>query len=202
VSRLARTSTVVHDAAVRTVQLRSFERDQLPLVQPWFADPETQRWLGGPEWPGLMLDLAERPLGEFRGAKETGRFRWVAWDGVDAVGYIDCGTFDRWTSWEDGPQGHGVVDSLAVPSAALTYVVDPHRRRRGYARAMLAGLAAQPEVAHVELFECGVEPDNVASVRALAGAGFGPIRDEPDFEGYVYFVWRRRTAGASRGPRD
>jgi hypothetical protein len=36
-----------------------------------------------------MLDLADRPLGEFRGAVETGRFRWLAWVDDVAVGYID-----------------------------------------------------------------------------------------------------------------
>jgi hypothetical protein len=33
------------------LQLRPFEREHLPLVEPWFADAATQRWLGGPAWP-------------------------------------------------------------------------------------------------------------------------------------------------------
>ena len=69
--------------------LRPFIRDQLVLVEPWFLDAETNRWLGGPDWPRLMLDLADRPLGEFRGALETGRYRWLAWTSDRPVGYND-----------------------------------------------------------------------------------------------------------------
>jgi hypothetical protein len=55
------------------LRLRPFERRHLPLAEPWFTDADTQRWLGGPRWPRQMLDLTDRPLGEFRGAIETGR---------------------------------------------------------------------------------------------------------------------------------
>jgi aryl-alcohol dehydrogenase-like predicted oxidoreductase len=64
--------------------LRPFRRDQLPLARPWFADADTERWLGGPRWPDLVLDLADSPLGEFRGAIETGRYEWLAWEGDTA----------------------------------------------------------------------------------------------------------------------
>jgi hypothetical protein len=39
--------------------LRPFRRCQLPLTDRWFADADTRRWLGGPGWPGLILDLHE-----------------------------------------------------------------------------------------------------------------------------------------------
>jgi hypothetical protein len=54
--------------------LRPFERHQLPLAGPWFEDAETNRWLGGPRWPQLILGIAGRPLGNYRGANETGRY--------------------------------------------------------------------------------------------------------------------------------
>jgi hypothetical protein len=57
------------------VHLRSFQAQELPLVEPWFLNDETKRWLGDPDWLRSMLDLADRPLGEFRAAMETGRFR-------------------------------------------------------------------------------------------------------------------------------
>src|SRR5271157_2791070 len=158
--------------SVHHLELRRLEREHLRLVEPWFSDVETQRWLGGPDWPRLMVDLADRPLGDFRGAKETGRFRWLAWDGDDAVGYIDCGTFDRWTTWDEGAHGPRAAATIHVPSAAIAYVVDPSRRRRGYASAMITRLTALPDLDEVTLFGAGVEPDNVASVRALARSGF------------------------------
>jgi RimJ/RimL family protein N-acetyltransferase len=178
------------------LELRHFEREQLALVEPWFSDDETQRWLGGPDWPRLMVDLGDRALGEFRGANETGRFRWLGWEGGDPVGYIDCGTFDRWTTWDNGAQGPGVVATMEQPSAAIAFVVDPARRRRGYAGAMITRLLAQPELHEVTLFGAGVEPDNLASVRALIGAGFHPLDPEPDFEGIIYFVRHRRVDAA------
>jgi hypothetical protein len=43
------------------LRLRPFRQRQLPLTDRWFADAGTQRWLGGPGWPGLILDLHKRP---------------------------------------------------------------------------------------------------------------------------------------------
>jgi RimJ/RimL family protein N-acetyltransferase len=170
------------------VELRPLGSAELPLVEPWFADPDTQRWLGGPSWPRQMLELAHAPLGVFRGAVETGRYRWLGWDGARAVGYIDCGTHDRWTTWDGGPGGRGVVDSIPGPAAGITYVVDPTLRRRGYATAMVRALLALPELAHVRVFGAGVEPDNTASVRCLLAAGFHPPNPQPDWEGVVYYL--------------
>jgi hypothetical protein len=69
-----------------------------------------------------MLDRADPPLGEFRGAAETGRYRWLAWDRGTAVGYIDCGTYDRWTTWEGGPGGAGSSALLIFrPGASATW---------------------------------------------------------------------------------
>jgi hypothetical protein len=85
------------------VDLRHFARDQLPMVETWFENPETQRWLVGRDWPLMALELADPPLGEFRGARETERHRFLAWDKEVPVGYVDCGTFDRWATWDGGP---------------------------------------------------------------------------------------------------
>jgi RimJ/RimL family protein N-acetyltransferase len=173
------------------LQLRPFGRDQLPVVGPWFADPETQRWLGGPDWPQLALDLADAPLGEFRGVQETGRYQYVAWDGDLPVGYIDCGTSDRWTTWEGGPAGRGVVGVIDEVSAAMAYVTAPAQRRRGYGSAMMRALLEDPALAHVVLFAAGTEPENTASVRCLLSAGFSPLDPKPDWEGFLYYARRR-----------
>ncbi len=82
--------------------------------------------------------------------------------------------------------------TIDEPSAAIAFVVDPARRGCGYANAMITRLVAQPELDEITLFGAGVEPDNVASVRTLAGAGFHPLGTEPDCEGIIYFVWQRR----------
>jgi hypothetical protein len=45
-----------------------------------------------------------------------------------------------------------------------------------------------PELAHVELFAAGIEPENAASAGALRKAGFQPLDPEPDWEGIVYYA--------------
>src|SRR5262249_9806721 len=166
------------------LQLRPFEGKHLPLVEPWFADAATRRWLGGPGWPRLMLDRASRPLDEFRGAAETGRYRWLAWDQGTAVGYIDCGTYDRWATWEGGPGGGGGgrPGASAPRAGSLGSVVAPARRRRGYCGAMVSGGRAAPDLEHIELFTAGVEPANAGSVGCIRKAGFEPLDPEPDWE--------------------
>jgi hypothetical protein len=77
-------------AIMPELELRPFERGHLPLVALWFDDADRQEWLGRPRSPPLALDLQHRPLGEFRGAIETGRYRWLAWERDKAIGYIDC----------------------------------------------------------------------------------------------------------------
>jgi RimJ/RimL family protein N-acetyltransferase len=176
------------------LRLRPFESEQVRQVESWFDDPDTKRWLGGPGWPRLVLDLAERPLGEHRGAIETGRYGWTAWDRDELIGYIDCVTTDRWTAWEGGSKGRGVVATYPVASGNLAYVVDPAVRRRGYGAAMIATLLIHPELAHIELFAAGVEPDNVGSVGCLRAAGFEAWDSQPDWEGLVYYFKRRSAA--------
>jgi hypothetical protein len=56
---------------------------------------------------------------------------------------------------------------------------------------MISHLIVLLELEDVEMFTAGVEPDNVASVRALSKAGFHALRAELDPEGIMYFVWRR-----------
>jgi RimJ/RimL family protein N-acetyltransferase len=176
------------------VELRACGREQLSLVEPWFQDPETQRWLGGPDWPQRALKLADAPLDEFRGAQETGSFRFLAWDRDVPVGYVDCGTFDRWTTWEGGPGGRGVVGVIDEPSGALAYVTDPAQRRKGYGAAMILGLMAMDALEHVSLFAAGIEPANTASVRCLLSAGFQPLDPAADWEGIVYYARRRASS--------
>src|ERR1700679_1054944 len=70
----------------------------------------------------------------------SGSYRFLAWDKDVPVGYVDCGTFDRWTTWEGGPEGRGVVGVIDEPSGAIAYVTDPAQRRLGYGTEMIHAL--------------------------------------------------------------
>jgi RimJ/RimL family protein N-acetyltransferase len=183
------------------VSLRPFSREDLQTVKPWFLDPDTRRFLGGPEWPAAMLARDDRCVGEeFRGAVHTGAFRYIAHADGAPFGYVDCGTFDRCTVYGgEGPQGPIITETIEVATGSIAFAVDPHRRRRGLGRAMLAALRRRPELRQVDLFEAGVEPENVASRRCLDAAGFRLRSDRPDFEGMLYYrAWRAGwTAGAT-----
>lgn len=178
----------------RLVLLKWFESADLSTVAPWFRDPETERYLGGPEWPRSMLDHCTRSVGQtFRGARQTGAHRYLAHVGTRPVGYIDCGTFDRCAVCDgEGAGGPIITETIDVPTGSIAFVIDPALRGRGLGRAMITALLSQSELEDVELFEAGVRPDNVASRRCLAAVGFRLRCEQPDFEGMLYYrAWRQ-----------
>ena len=173
--------------------LRVLTHAELVHVQPWFTDPDTQRFLGGPDWPARMMDLPARTVGqEFRGAIQTAAHQYLATRDDRPVGYIDCGTFDRWTVW-DGTQPDAPVirETLDIATGYLALVVDPAARGHGIGRAMLAALLQQPELDKVQRFSAGVETANLAGQRCLHAAGFRPHTPEPDYEDMLYYVLDR-----------
>lgn len=170
--------------------LRTMTQDDLPAVRPWFADPETSRYLGGPEWPAQMMALDDRLIGEeFRGAVQTGAVRYLAVREERPVGYVDCGTFDRWSVYDGtDPDAPVIRETRDVATGYLALCVDPALRGQGIGRALLAALVARPELAGVRRFAAGVDTDNHACRRCLAAAGFHPDTPEPDYEDMLYYV--------------
>jgi GNAT superfamily N-acetyltransferase len=180
------------------VSLRPLTRTDLAAITPWFEDPDTRRYLGGADWPAAMLDHGERAVGEmFRGAVQIAAHHYLAEDDGHPVGYIDCGTFERATVYGgDGPDGPIITESIEVTTGSIAFAVDPTVRGRGVGRVMIAALLARPELAFVELFEAGVEPENVPCRRCLEGAGFCARSPEPDCEGMLYYRAARPAGGA------
>lgn len=180
------------------VSLRPLTRSDLAATNRWFEDPETRRYLGGPDWPAAMLEHSERAVGEtFRGAVQTAAHHYLAEVNGRAVGYIDCGTFDRATVYGgEGSDGPIITEAIQVATGSIAFAVDPALRRRGVGQAMIAALLARPELAAVELFEAGVEPENLACRRCLERAGFCLRSPEPDCEGMLYYRAARAAEGA------
>jgi GNAT superfamily N-acetyltransferase len=185
------------------VSLRAFAREDLAIVEPWFRDAETRRYLGGHEWSALMLERDDRIVGEeFRGAVQTGAYRYVARCDERAFGYVDCGTFDRRTVYGgEGPDGPILTESTDVATGSIAFVVDPAVRRRRMGRAMINELMRQPELGFVKLFEGAVEPENAASRRCLEGTGCLLRLEQPDCEGMLYYrVWRAEVERNAKLP--
>jgi hypothetical protein len=78
-----------------------------------------------------MLDHGERTVGEvFRGAVQTAAHHYLAEVDGRAVGYVDCGTFDRPTVYGgEGPDGPVITAHVSLPTRVLG-VADPKPRRR------------------------------------------------------------------------
>jgi RimJ/RimL family protein N-acetyltransferase len=176
------------------ISLRPLTSADLPLITPWFEDPDTSRFLGGPEWPVQMLALAKRSVGTmFRGARRIDSHHYLALADSAPAGYIDCGTFDRCTVYGgEGPDGPIILKTIDAVTGAIAFVIAPALRGRGLGRAMIAAMAARSELRDVELFEAGVEPQNTASRHCLRAAGFELDSAQPDVEMMLYYrVWRR-----------
>jgi RimJ/RimL family protein N-acetyltransferase len=168
------------------VRLVPFQPEHLLAVLPWFDDPEVQRRLGGREWPEreLALRAAARDE-EFRGRQVLRAHSFVVLDDEGLpVAQIGGDVYDRWTAWD--PEEERVLAEDPRRTMGAAYVVDPERTGRGYGRAALAALVAAPETTDVEQFVLGIEPDNAASLRGAAAAGFRPLTTEPDAEDMLY----------------
>jgi RimJ/RimL family protein N-acetyltransferase len=168
------------------VRLVALQPEHLPALQPWFDAPEVRRRLGGREWPQRQFVLRTAAHGEeFRGQQVLRAHSFVALDDAGRpVAQIGGDVYDRWTTWD--PVREEVLATDPRRSMGAAYVVDPARWGQGFGRAALRALVAAPETADVQLFVLGIEPDNTASLRMAAAAGFTPRTTAPDAEGMVY----------------
>jgi RimJ/RimL family protein N-acetyltransferase len=171
------------------VDLRVLARDDLAVIRPWFEDPDTRRFLGGPLWPAAMLAHGARSIGTtFRGATHAGAYHYLALSAGVPVGYIDCGVFDRCTIYGgEGPDGPIILATIEAVTGSIAFAVDPARRRHGLAARMIQALTRHPDLTTVKLFEAGVEPENHGSRGALEAAGFRLPSPVPDCEGMLYY---------------
>ena len=140
---------------------RLLRTDDLAIVEPWFDDPETQRWLGDREWPRRLLRLARQP----------GRFALLYALADQPVGLLDI-------ELHDGGQ------------AAVAVLVSPEHRGQGVATSILRSLFDLPQTRGVEEVVAEVEVRNSAGERCVRAAGF-ILLDAPTDEGFLHFVLRR-----------
>jgi RimJ/RimL family protein N-acetyltransferase len=142
---------------VATYGQRPLRAEDLRDVEAWFDDPETQRWLGGREWPRRLLDLAAVP---------------------DRCALL----FTR----HGGPVALLDLERNEDDTAAIAVVVAPTHRRQGVACTILSSLFALPEAKDLVEVVGEVEDGNVASQQLLRSAGFeSTVRTDEGFDRYV-----------------
>jgi RimJ/RimL family protein N-acetyltransferase len=146
------------------LQFQPLRGDLLDLVDCWFDDQQTRRWLGGRGWAAASMALADPP----NGRHVLGAFR-----DSTLVGMLDV---------ECTPDG----------SASFALVVDPQCRREGLGKQMIRTMLHHPLFARVTRFWCGVEDGNVASARLTLSCGFVPVSmsSESGFVDYELAVSR------------
>ncbi len=88
----------------------------------------------------------------------------------------------------DTPVGAAFMQVEPGEPQGFAFLVKPELRSHGYGRLILQKLMAQPEAASAKEWRVGIEPDNIASQRCLASAGFLPQSDVEDEEGFLQYI--------------
>lgn len=170
--------------------LRPLTSEDAYAIEHWFDHPEVRNRLGGRQWIHRALRLLDETPGDvYRGRVVLRSHAWLALaaDGTPAA-FIGGEVYDRWVRYHgEGPDAPLLSDEDRRTAIGLAYAVDPTRWGQGHGRAALAAVLANPAVADVEIFFCGIEPDNHASRRCAAAAGFQLVDPKPDFEDMLYY---------------
>ena len=157
------------------IDLRPCQSEHLPMFQSWFQDGELNRWVEEPSQ--RYLDYV---------ATTPRQYACVAYEGDVAVGFIVFGLEDK-------------------EPASFMFFVRPDLRYQGYGKRILATALAAPEVADIDVWEAGVEPDNTASRRCSEAIGFTEQGREPEWPDYLRYVYERgdgakETESARKAP--
>ena len=157
------------------IDLRACRSEHLPMFQSWFQDGELSRRVEEPSQ--RYLDYV---------ATNPRQYVCVAYEGDIAIGFIVFGLED------EGP-------------ASFMFFVRPDLRHQGYGKRILATALAAPEVADIDVWEAGIEPDNAASRRCLEAIGFTDQGRDPEWPDYLRYVYDRgggakETGAARRAP--
>ena len=128
--------------------LRPIAPADLPLVDQWFREAETRRWLGGPGWAKKGLKLV--------GPKRH-----------HLLGLLD-----------EVPIGLTDVEIEDDRRASFAIAIDPARRRQGLGRLMTEAILTDARLDGVVQLYAGVETNNLASRRLLESCGFHQLGPE------------------------
>lgn len=145
------TATVSGVTALRFVSLGA---DYSELIEHWFEDADTVRFVGGLEWLASTLRF-DRPddAQPLDGRDPVVHHAWLALSGEQPVALVDV------LGYEDG-------------SASMKMTVAPARRKLGLGKAVLEAVWRLPEMADVTEVFGYVDPRHHAAVRLAEATGF------------------------------
>ena len=108
--------------------------EDLPAIAGWFEDPETRRFLGGPEWPAAMLanaDALSARISVARGRPPRIIFSRSLTAFRSAVSIAARSIAAPSTAGEPG--GPIILETIEAITGAIAFTIDPARRREGFA---------------------------------------------------------------------
>lgn len=150
------------------VDFRRLRDDDLPLLHRWLNEPGVVHWWEGDDvtWEAVVRDYGSA-------STEPAEF-WIATTGGDDVGWIQCYATADYP--EEAEVRHWWALGAPRTTCGIDYLVgDPRQRGRGIGSAMIRAFVTEIVFSrHPEWTHVGASPvaANVASVRALAKAGF------------------------------
>ncbi len=120
--------------------------NDLVTVLPWFADPETQRRLGGYYPVAKQLELVEQ---------DESRHGWLAWEDGQAVGLCEVEV-------DAGGIGHVLI------------LLAPAQRGQGKSLVLTNKLTTAARALNLRVLHAWIEPTAVASQACFLRAGYVP----------------------------
>jgi RimJ/RimL family protein N-acetyltransferase len=162
------------------LRLVPFTATALPVIEPWFDDEQTRRWLGDRRWPSMILRLAASPpvSGASRAPGVLNRCAWIVDDDGAPAGLVDVEVYEDRT-------------------AGLAFVIAPARRGTGVGRCALHAIVEQLAAEGIREVFGGAEANNLASIRCMESAGFTRRSPEPDADGFLYLYLARHLSNAT-----
>ncbi len=157
---------------MNTLRFVTLAPDYAELIEDWFDDADTVRFVGGLDWLASTLRF-ERPADTqpVDGEDPVAHHAWLALAGKQPVALVDV------LSYGDG-------------SASMKMTVAPTRRKLGLGKAVLHAVWRLPEMKDVTEVFGYVDAQHNAAVRLAEASGF-VATGEPNPEGEMLFRKRR-----------
>lgn len=172
------------------VTFRRLTDEDLPLLHRWLNEPGVVRWWEGDDvsWDGVVRDYSS--------ANTEPTEYWIASvEGAD-VGWIQCYATADYP--DEDEVRHWWAAGVPRTTAGIDYLIaDPAARGKGLGTSMIRTFVDQVVFGrHPDWTHVGASPveANVASWRALAGAGFRHVATFTDAHGPCRLMLLERSA--------